>query len=95
MYILGAGFSLPAGAPNQAQILSKIFSLDAEDNKIMRAQRRLREFLENDLSVNFNQIEHATLREDIYTPIDRCIADGTNIKGQNVSGTAARRCAKI
>jgi hypothetical protein len=81
VYILGAGFSRPAGAPNQAEILSRIFSLDVEDPKIRGAQTRLRDFLQDDLSVSFSQIGNATL-EDIYTPIDRCIADGTNLKSR-------------
>lgn len=81
VYILGAGFSRPAGAPNQAEILSRIFSLDLEDGEIRRAQQRLREFLQDDMSVKFGQIGNATL-EDIYTPIDRCIADGTNLKSK-------------
>jgi len=75
VYILGAGFSRPAGAPNQAEILSKIFSLQLGDERLEESRRHLRRFLQDDLIVNFDQIENTTL-EDIYTPIDRCIVSG-------------------
>jgi hypothetical protein len=78
---LGPVFHDRQGPPNQAEILSRIFSLDVEDEKNQRSERRLREFLQDDLSVSFSQIGNATL-EDIYTPIDRCIADGTNLKSR-------------
>lgn len=80
VYILGAGFSRPAGAPNQAEILGEIFRLGEEHGEIASAKQGLREFLEKDLCID--NLEQAPL-EDIYTPIDRCIADGTSMRSRS------------
>lgn len=81
VYVLGAGFSKPAGAPSQAEILSDIFSLTIGDERAIRAREALTDFLSNDLSISVQNLADAAL-EDIYTPIDRCIADGTCFKGR-------------
>jgi hypothetical protein len=82
VYVLGAGFSIPAGAPSQAQILADIFSLDEHSERFLEARQKLRDFLEEDLRIDAATIERAVL-EDIYTPIDRCIADGTSLKSKS------------
>jgi len=76
VYILGAGFSSPAGGPPQDAILSEIWDLpnrpDIADHKI-----RLKDFLQSVLNVD----ELKVSLEDIYTPIDRCLADGIALRG--------------
>jgi len=84
VYILGAGFSKPAGAPSQAEILEEIFKLESEPPRMKRAQNALRDFLKNDLRISIAKIKDVAL-EDIYTPIDRCIADGTSLKSKTAS----------
>lgn len=87
VYILGAGFSKPAGAPSQAEILGDIFRLENFDTRIKGAQDELRRFLEDDLRIRVDGVPDAVL-EDIYTPIDRCIADGTSLKSKSASDLA-------
>jgi hypothetical protein len=84
VYVLGAGFSIPAGAPTQAQILGDILALDTEDLREREAKAGLSSFLELDLRINQAEIGQAAL-EDIYTPSDRCITDGTSLKSKTVA----------
>lgn len=82
VYVLGAGFSIPAGAPTQTQILGDIFNLDVRTERIQEAKARLQDFLEDDLRIKRDEISQVAL-EDVYTPIDRCIADGTALKSRS------------
>jgi hypothetical protein len=84
VYVLGAGFSIPAGAPCQADILPGIFDLDEGEPTILEAKTQLRNFLFRDLHINQSNVEKVAL-EDIYTPIDRCIADGISLRGRTHS----------
>lgn len=81
VYVLGAGFSIPAGAPPQAHILADIFGLHHGSERTKVALSDLRSFLEDDLRIDIANIAQVAL-EDIYTPIDRCIADGTALKSR-------------
>lgn len=89
VYILGAGFSIPAGAPPQARILADIFALDTGIERDRKAKDRLQEFLA-DLRILPKDVATVAL-EDIYTPIDRCIADGTALKSRNAAKLAELR----
>ncbi len=82
VYILGAGFSIPAGAPTQAQILSDIFDLDLGPGRAEEAKAKLLDFMQRDLRIRPEEIPQVAL-EDVYTPIDRCIADGTALKSKS------------
>lgn len=84
VYVLGAGFSIPAGAPTQAQILGDILRLDGWNDKVTAAKTRLEAFLTNDLRIRRDDIPQIAL-EDVYTPIDRCIADGTSFKSKSTA----------
>jgi hypothetical protein len=75
VYILGAGFSIPGGGPTQSQILSEIWNLP-DDKNTRPLKENFRKFLRETLNVDEAQV---TL-EDIYTPIDRCLADGLSFK---------------
>lgn len=90
VYVLGAGFSIPAGAPPQAQVLDDILKLDDADARVGEAKRGLISFLEEDLRINLAEIGQAAL-EDIYTPIDRCIADGTTLKSKTTEALSKIR----
>jgi hypothetical protein len=90
VYILGAGFSMPAGAPNQAQVLRDIFEIQTDNTEILRRRESLRQFVEGDLNISIAQIAEVVL-EDIYTPIDRCIADGTYLKSKSAASLATIR----
>jgi len=84
VYVLGAGFSKPAGAPNQSEILESIFDVNPTDERLKKAVSSLRHFLQVDLGLAEDEISGVPL-EDIYTPIDRCIADGTSLKSQSTA----------
>jgi hypothetical protein len=84
VYVLGAGFSIPAGAPTQAQILDDILKLDLRPEKVGDAKARLEAFLTIDLRIRREDIPQIAL-EDVYTPIDRCIADGTSFKSKSAA----------
>jgi hypothetical protein len=79
VYILGAGFSAPAGGPSQAAILAEILRRDPADGVFRPAKRNLKDFLRRNLHVKENDLAKVAL-EDLYTPIDRCIADGTSLR---------------
>ena len=81
VYVLGAGFSKPAGAPSQSGILEEIFRLAQDGSSVTNARQLLCDFLENDLRISPENRVRVAL-EDIYTPIDRCIADGTSLKSR-------------
>lgn len=84
VFILGAGFSMDAGAPSQAGIIEAIYNLDGvfpkrTQIKIDRWIKQFDHFLRNCLMVDDGEKKYYTL-EDIYTPIDRSIADSTSFK---------------
>jgi NAD-dependent SIR2 family protein deacetylase len=76
VYILGAGFSGPAGGPPQDAILGEIWNLP-DSPEIEPHKTRLKGFLQNVLNVDEKKVS----LEDIYTPIDRCLADGIALRG--------------
>lgn len=79
VYILGAGFSIPAGGPTQAQIMENIWNISSPDFAVER-RNSLKHFLQTVLNVDEQKVQ----LEDIYTPIDRCLADGVALRGQNL-----------
>ena len=79
VYILGAGFSIPAGAPSQAALLGIALKMPL-DNRLSKRRRNIRKFLKEALNVDPKKV---TL-EDVYTPIDRCISDGIGLKSYSL-----------
>ncbi|WP_318345680.1 SIR2 family protein [Flagellimonas baculiformis] len=84
VYILGAGFSIPAGAPTQAGLTKAIFKLKKKpiylDNKILQQYfEKFEEFLERQLLVEKENLNDVAL-EDIFTPIDRCIIENSSYR---------------
>ena len=82
VYILGAGFSDPAGGPNQARLLRYIFNLPDRQPGVRSGKRALRRFLIEVLNVAPSGVNDVLL-EDIYTPIDRCLADGVALRNKS------------
>lgn len=79
VFILGAGFSMDAGAPSQANLLKAIFELSGEhkskpNSPVHTWIGKLDLFMKNALYVSEQEKCYYTL-EDIYTPIDKCIVD--------------------
>lgn len=82
VYILGAGFSVDAGAPTQAAIIQEAFNLWKTDPNQFDRDRfdEFTKFLKEQLSTsedNFSKID----LEDIFTPLDRCLAENSQFRG--------------
>src|SRR5438552_5665013 len=80
VYVLGAGFSTPAGGPDQSSLVEAIFSLPSNNAKTTAAKESLRRFLVDVLQFDWAKKSNIAL-EDIYTPIDRCLVDGISLRG--------------
>lgn len=84
VYVLGAGFSMEFGAPSQANLLNAIYDLkehsDYQANKKVNTWiDKLDKFITNALKVSEEEKVNYPL-EDIYTPIDKSIVDGSAFK---------------
>lgn len=84
VYILGAGFSMNAGAPSQAALIEEIYNLKSTYTKTSHAKvlvwiEKFDDFLTNSLHVSDSQKKYFTL-EDIFTPIDRCIVENISFR---------------
>lgn len=95
VYFLGAGFSKPAGGPVQNQIIETILSPDFKDkytdnNHIKKALEKFTAFLRNDLHIKKKDYVNVEL-EDIFTPIDRCLADSKSFGRYGNKALAALR----
>jgi len=86
VYILGAGFSMDAGAPSQFGIIEEIYKLKSaykehkQEKKVSDWVDKFDTFLRFSLKVSEEQKYWYAL-EDIYTPIDKSIKDGTSFAG--------------
>lgn len=85
VYILGAGFSMSAGAPSQEKLVQKMFELHRQDKYIFSnsAILRFRKFLTSTLNIPKEQHNEIPL-EDIFTPLDKCIQDNLTFRDLNV-----------
>lgn len=87
VYILGAGFSMNAGAPSQQQLIREIYRLKeykgGSSTKVNFWIDKFDMFLRETLLIDKIHIENFTL-EDIFTPIDRSIAEGISFRQHSV-----------
>ncbi|HEV7404748.1 MAG TPA: hypothetical protein VGO11_17535 [Chthoniobacteraceae bacterium] len=83
VYILGAGFSNPAGGPDQSRLMKLIFDLPELNPQTKSAKKAFRSFLVEVMRLDPMTMSAFSL-EDIYTPIDRCLADNVPFRGQTV-----------
>jgi NAD-dependent SIR2 family protein deacetylase len=82
VFILGAGFSVDAGAPIQTNLISKAITLHKENPQNFNAERfaRFKNFLVNQLNIPVKNIHNVDL-EDIFTPLDRCLTESSQFRG--------------
>ena len=82
VYVLGAGFSVEAGAPTQAAIIREAFSLYSQTPDLYDEARfsEFTNFLKSQLNVSEDDFAKVDL-EDIFTPLDRCLADSSQFRG--------------
>jgi len=83
VYVLGAGFSIEAGAPSQADIMKCIFSEEITRYSDMQDYHNFKNLLSKQMNYDPSQFEFIQL-EDIFTPLDRCIADNINFRGLSI-----------
>lgn len=81
VYILGAGFSVEAGAPTQKAIIREAFRLknggfyyETEKFEVFT------DFLKVQLNVSEDNFANVDL-EDIFTPLDRCFGESSQFRG--------------
>lgn len=88
VYILGAGFSKEANAPSQEELVKKIFELsEKEPNEFENDYiLKFRRFLSETLLIPENLHNNIPL-EDIFTPLDRCIADNISFRNLDIKET--------
>jgi len=84
VYILGAGFSKPAEAPIQSEIVGetpnfRTKNFGSKDRTIKGYLDHFEKFLENELFIDRSNFKTIAL-EDVFTPIDRCIIDGISFR---------------
>ncbi len=85
VYILGAGFSKPAKAPVQSEIINEIFLLDPIEldsrykDIFIKNRDAFKEHLTNTMYIQESKLGDVQL-EDVYTPIDRCIIDNQSFR---------------
>lgn len=82
VYILGAGFSVEAGAPTQAHLLTEAFNLYEKHPKKYDSKKfsTFKEFLIEQLGYTEDQLNSVEL-EDIFTPLDRCLTESSQFRG--------------
>jgi NAD-dependent SIR2 family protein deacetylase len=85
VYILGAGFSIDAGAPLQSNIVEDIFILQEENSHLFQNGqiKEFRNFLTNTLFIQ-EELHSKIPLEDIFTPLDRCLADNISFRDLDV-----------
>jgi hypothetical protein len=76
IYILGAGFSVPAGVPTQGALLGKVLEAHVGDH--------LTEFIERVFGLNPDQAKSLAL-EDVYTSIHKAVSRNQAIKGYDAA----------
>lgn len=82
VYVLGAGFSVDAGAPTQLNVLPEAMRLYNERPTYFNERKfnLFKSFLTVQLGYSIKQISSVEL-EDIFTPLDRCLSDNSQFRG--------------
>lgn len=85
VYILGAGFSMDAGAPSQAQIMTEALDIlenrnDLGNEKSYKRFEAFKNLLINTMYFSEEQLCDVIL-EDIFTPLDRCLSENMQYRG--------------
>lgn len=82
VYVLGAGFSIPAGMPAQTSILKKLEELEVDDVKFLAYRDLARSFIQKVFHCRDAWV--CVSLEDIYTLLDRAIAQSEPLSGYEV-----------
>jgi len=92
VYILGAGFSVEANAPSQERLVSEIFKLQKSNPDAFKSKKfkEFQNFLSTTMSIP-NELQETIPLEDIFTPLDSCIAHNISFKDLSVSELKQKR----
>lgn len=92
VYVLGAGFSKEASAPAQEELVKQIFDIDRVNPEEFEngSVKKFRSFLTNILLIP-QRLHDSVPLEDIFTPLDRCIADNVSFRNLSVKETLKAR----
>ncbi|KHT24561.1 hypothetical protein [Pectobacterium brasiliense] len=85
VYVLGAGFSVEAGAPTQKNLVSETFRLNNQSDTIFDKDKFgiFKDFIIEQLNISEDDLASVEL-EDIFTPLDRCISENAQYRGVEV-----------
>lgn len=92
VYILGAGFSIEAGAPSQEKLVSEIFEVNETDPDFFQAEtiNKFQKFLSETLLLKASQFNSVAL-EDIFTPLDKCLQENISFRNLTLKGVFETR----
>lgn len=87
VYVLGAGFSIPAGGTSKDLLISKIFELSEKNEAIFKGDSiaEFKDFLSNTMQIPEELFDCVPL-EDIFTPLDRCLIDNISFRNLDIDG---------
>lgn len=85
VFILGAGFSVEARAPTQDKLVSEIFRINYTNPHIFNKNRfeEFQKFLTKTMGIP-DHLQETIPLEDIFTPLDSCIADNISFRDLSV-----------
>lgn len=85
VFILGAGFSIDAGAPSQEKLVEKIFEIHRTSPRVFKkgSVERFKSFLANTLNVP-EALQNQIPFEDIFTPLDKCLLENLSFRNLTV-----------
>jgi NAD-dependent SIR2 family protein deacetylase len=92
VYVLGAGFSMDAGAPSQEKLIEKIFQIHNETPYVFEGDKvqRFRNFITDVLNVP-PHLQSKMPFEDVFTPLDKCLQDNISFRGLDVDAVKEMR----
>ena len=92
VYILGAGFSVEAKAPTQEKLVSEIFRIHKTSPHVFNENKfeEFKKFLTKTLGIP-SELQETIPLEDIFTPLDSCIADNISFRDLSVTQLKQKR----
>lgn len=92
VYILGAGFSIEAGAPSQEKLVNKIFEVHESEPTFFQnsTMDKFKKFLSETLLLTESQFSAVAL-EDIFTPLDKCLQENISFRNLTLKGVSETR----
>jgi NAD-dependent SIR2 family protein deacetylase len=92
VFVIGAGFSVEAKAPSQDKLVKKIFEVHKVNSSVFKENKikEFTDFLSETLCIPSEFHETIPL-EDIFTPLDSCLANNVSFKNLSVDEISNKR----